>query len=205
MFGEQHQEGNTMSNQPWVECLSSAQVAGPTLASFTTAASILPTHARHTISADDWALGKSLWIRASGQISNVITAQPTFTFNFCLGTVATPIIVFTTGAILCSTTAHTTVPWWLDIQLTCRALGSGTAANLFGQAIAYSRAFIDSGATADITTLGHPTLLAPETTPAVGTGFDSNLAQVSDLMCACSVSNAANTIRLEQYQLLSLN
>lgn len=193
-----------MSNQGWAECLSSAQTAGPTLASFTTAASILPTGARHTIPADEWALGKSLWIRASGQIGNVVTAAPTFTFNFTLGTVATPIIVFTTGAVLCSTTAHTTVPWWLDIQLTCRAIGSGTSSNLIGQAQVTSRAFVDASG-ADVTTTGHPILMAPETTPAVGTGFDSNILQVADLMCACSTSNAANAITLLQYQLLLLN
>jgi hypothetical protein len=194
-----------VSLQGWAECLSSAQAAGPTLASFTTAASILPTAARCTIAADDWAIGKSLWVRASGQISNVVTAQPTFTFNFTLGTSATPIIAFTTGAILTSTTAHTTVPFWLDIQLTCRSVGSGTAATLMGQATVQSRAFLDAGATADITTLGHPTLLAPETAPAVGTGFDSNVAQFVDLMCACSASAVGNAITLQQYQLLSLN
>jgi hypothetical protein len=193
-----------MSQYGWMECLASAQKAGPTRSAFTTAISILPTECRHTIGPDEWELGKALWVKASGEISNVVTTSPTFTFIFALGTIATPITVFTTGAIVTSTTAHTTVPWWLEIQMTCRAIGSGTAANLMGQAWVQSRAFVDvSGA--DVTTGGHPALMAPETTPAVGTGFDSNIAQVTDLLCACQTSAAGNAITLHQYQLISCN
>lgn len=193
-----------MSSQGWVETLATAQVAGPTLASFTTAVTALPGHARTTISFDQWAIGKALRIRATGRVSNVITAQPTFTFQFMLGPTSN-IIAFTTGAILCSTTAHTDVPWWLDIQLTCRAIGSGTSANLMGQGQIVSRAFLDSGATADLVTSGHAVLMVPETAPTVGTGFDSNVANIADLFVACSVSNAANAIRVEQYSLESQN
>jgi len=183
----------------WMECISSAQVAGPALASFTTAVSCLPTPARRTIPADDWFLGKMLWVRAAGGISNVVTTSPTFTFEFRLGPTST-IVAFTTGALVTSTTAHTLVPWWLEIMLTCRSLGSGTSANLMGQAQFHSRAVIDASA-ADITTHGHPDLLAPETSPAVGTGFDSNVANIADLFVACQTSNAANAVTLHQYAL----
>lgn len=183
----------------YVELLSSAQAAGTNLVSFTTSASLLPSQALTTIAPDDWAIGKSLRIQAAGRISNVVTAQPTFTFNVLFGATT----VFTTGAILTSTTAHTTVPWWLDIMLTCRVVGA--SANLMGQATIASRAFLDAGATADITTTGHPILLAPETTPAVGSNYNSSASQQVDLQAACSVSNAANAIQLEQYWLFSLN
>jgi hypothetical protein len=192
-----------MSHQGWMECVSSAQLAGTALASFTTAVSALPSHARYTIPPDDWALGKTLWVRASGGISNVVTASPTFTFEFRLGPTSN-IVAFTTGAIVTSTTAHTLVPWWLEIMMTCRSLGSGTGGTLMGQASVTSRAFIDvSGA--DVTTTGHPTLMAPETSPAVGTGFDTNVANIADLFVACQTSNAANAITLHQYQLIMCN
>jgi hypothetical protein len=71
-----------------------------------------------------------------------------------------------------------------------------------GQSVIFSRAFIDSGATADLVTTGHPALLAPETTPAVGAGFDTNVSNVSDLFVSCSVSAAGNAIQLQQYALL---
>ena len=192
-----------MSNQGWVECVSSAQVAGPTLASFTTAVSCLPTQARYTIPQDEWFIGKALRVRAAGQISNVVTTSPTFTFEFRLGPTSN-IVAFTTGALVTSTTAHTTLPWWLDIMMTCRAIGGGTSGNLMGQALVSGRAFVDvSGA--DVTTTGHPTLLAPETTPAVGTGFDTNVGNIADLFVACQTSNAANALTLQQYSLEILN
>jgi hypothetical protein len=192
-----------MSSQGWVECVASAQVAGPSLASFTTAISCLPSPARHTIPADDWALGKRLRVYASGQISNVVTTSPTFTFQFMLGPTSN-IIAFTTGAIVTSTTAHTTVPWELVINLTCRSLGSGTSGTLIGQSNIISRAFVDvSGA--DVTTTGHPILMAPETTPAVGTGFDTNISNVADLFVACQTSAAGNAIQLQQYSLEIMN
>lgn len=70
-----------------------------------------------------------------------------------------------------------------------------------GQFRVQSRAFLDSGATTDLVTSGHPDLLAPETTPAVGTGFDTNVGNIADLFVSCSVSNAANAITLQQYSL----
>ncbi len=175
--------------------LSTAQLAGTNLVSFTTAASILPAQAKLTIPADEWWLGRTLKIIAAGRISNVVTAQPTFTISVNFGATQ----VFTGGAMLCSTTAHTTVPWYLEILLTCRAVGA--TANLMGQGMFTSRAILDSGATADLITGGHPGLLVPETTPAVGSNFDSNASQVVDLLCACSTSNASNAIQLEQYEL----
>lgn len=194
-----------MPYQSWAEALATAQTAGASLASFTTAVSMLPTPARHTLPSDFWEIGRALRITAAGYVGNVVTAQPTFTVDVRMGTITTPIIVFNMGAMLTSTTAHTTVPWFLDLVMTCRAIGSGTSANLIGQGVLTSRAFLDSGATADLITGGHPTLVVPETTPAVGTGFDSNQPQTVDLFVACSTSNAANTWRCEQYMLQSLN
>jgi hypothetical protein len=185
-----------------METLASAEVAGPTLASFTTAVSCLPTHARHTIAPDDWYIGKQLKVVASGQIGNVVTSAPTFTFEFRLGPTSN-IVAFTTGAIQASTTAHTTVPFWLEIHMTCRAKGSGTSTNMMGQAWVMSRAFVAASG-ADVTTVGHPGLMAPATTPAVGTGFDCNVANIADLFCACSASNASNTLTLQQYALIDL-
>jgi hypothetical protein len=186
----------------YVETKATNQSAGPALASFTTAVSCLPTPARHTISPDDWYLGKQLRVSAQGRIGNVVTAAPTFTFEFRLGP-SSNIVAFTTGAIQCSTTVHTTLPFWLEIVMTCMSIGSGTSSTLMGQARAESRAFVDvSGA--DVTTVGHPELLQPETNPAVGTGFDSNVANIADLFVACSASNAANTVQITQYALIDM-
>ena len=190
-----------MSGGGWLECLSTAKVAGTNLVSFTTAVTAIPSPARFTIPADNWDEGDIIIVEAAGRVSNVVTSQPTYTFQFMLGSVATPIIAATTGAVLTSTTAHTTVPWYLRWMMTVRSLGSGTSGTLMHQGIIASRAFLDAGATADITTSGHPFLLAPEGTPAVGTGFDTNIGNVADFFIACSANSASNAIQVEQYAL----
>lgn len=177
------------------DVLSTAQLAGTNLASFTTAASILPAQAKYTVPADEWWLGRVLRIRASGRVSNVVTAAPTFTLSVNFGGTS----VFSGGAMQCSTTAHTTVPWYFELQLTCRAVGA--TANLMGQGWLLSRAFQIGTAGADNATMLCP-LILPGTTPAVGSNFDSNASQQIDLLAACSTSNASNAIQLEQYELI---
>ncbi len=177
------------------DLLSSAQTAGTNLVSFTTAASILPAQAKHTIPADDWWIGRTLRISAQGRVSNVVTAAPTFTLSINLGATQ----VWSGGAMQCSTTVHTTVPWWFELLLTCRAVGA--TANLMGQGWLLSRAFQIGTAGPDNATLLCPVIL-PGTTPAVGSNFDSNASLQVDLLAACSVSNASNAIQLEQYELV---
>lgn len=187
-----------MSEQSWVETLSSMQVAGPSLASFTTGVSGLSSHAKFTIPADSWFIGKALHVRGSGQIGNVVTAAPSFTFDFRLGSS----VQWSSGAQLTSTTAHTTVPFWFEVMVTCRAIGA--TANCMTQGWVASRAFIAASG-ADSNVLGHPMMLAPITTPAVGSNFDSSTSLSADFFVTCSVSNAANTFQLQQYWLQSLN
>src|SRR5882757_5260324 len=181
-----------MSLQSWQETLIAAQVDGPTLASFTTAVSMLPPAARYTLPANYFSIGKVLRIKGFGRISNVVTAQPTFTLSVLMGPTSN-ITVFSGGAMTCSTTVHTNVPFNFEIMLTCRAIGNSTNANLMGQGWIQSQAFVVSGATADSVNT-HTTLLIPNTAPAVGTGFDSTVAMVVDLFAACGTSNASNGI-----------
>lgn len=192
-----------MSLQSYQETLISAQTDGTALSSFTTAVSLLPTGARYTLPANWMAIGRVLRIKAAGRISNIVTAQPTFAFTVLLGPTSN-ITVFNGGNVTTSTTAHTTVPWDLEILLTCRSIGNGTSATVMGQGVLRSSAFVASGATADSANT-HTTLMIPNTAPAVGTGFDSTVANVVDLFAACGTSNAANAIQLHQYTLEALN
>jgi hypothetical protein len=187
-----------------METLVSAQADGPALSSFTTAVTCLPSAARYKLPANEIAnFGKQFKIEFAGRISNVVTAQPSFFFQVMMGPTSS-IIAFTTGNLLCSTTAHTTVPIVGEILLTARSIGAGTAATFMGQARIFSQAFVASGATADGANT-HTMLMAPNTTPAVGTGFDSTVDNWIDLFCGCSVSNASNGFTLHQYSLQSLN
>jgi hypothetical protein len=183
----------------YMQMVHTAQAAGPS-STAVGPATLLPGAALYTFAPDTFDdLGHMLIIEASGRISNVVTSQPTFKFSVFFGATS----IFDTGAILTSTTAHTTVPWYLRIMLTLRA--NGATANFMGQGIVASRAFIDLGATTDITTSGHPFLLGPEGTPTVGANFDSSASQKVDLQYTLSVATAGNLIQLEQYSLIDCN
>jgi hypothetical protein len=135
-----------------------------------------------------------------GDISNIVTTPGTITFQFMLGAV----IAWTSGAIQLSTTAHTTLPFWLDVDLTCQVDGAGTQAKLMGQGIITSQCVANT-AVADSVANTLPTLLLPNTTPAQGTGFDSTASQKVDIFAAFSISNAGNGVRSRQYRLRALN
>lgn len=127
-------------------------------------------------------------------ISNRVTGPDTFTIQVMLGS----IIVFTTGAINLTTTAHTTIPCMGKIILTCDTEGSGTNATLRGQATLWGQMIAMAASLADgVANTGWA--MCPNTAPAVGTGFDSTIANTLDFYVAQSVSNAGNGFQLQQY------
>jgi hypothetical protein len=187
-----------MSLQTWVETLVTQQAAGTSFATFTTAKTVINAQALYTLPPGFWSIGKTLEIDVMGEISNIVTTPGTITMQVMMGS----IVAFTTGAMQMSTTAHTALPFWLKAQVTCRAVGASTSANLMGQAVIISQAVSVSGADA---TTGHASLVAPNTTPAVGTGFDSTISNILDFWVGFSISNAANLVRVSQYTVKSLN
>jgi hypothetical protein len=121
-----------MSLQSWEETLVSEYVDGPLQNTFTTAKSIFgvdgtdqAAHCKYTLPANFWVPGKTVMVNLRGNLSNIVTSPGTVTFQFMLGAV----IAWTSGAINFSTTAHTTLPFWLDIDLTCQVAGGGTQAS----------------------------------------------------------------------------
>ena len=48
-------------------------------------------------------------------------------------------------------------------------------------------------------------MMVPATTPAVGTGFDSTIANILDFFTGFSISSASNTVTVDQYLAESLN
>ena len=191
-----------MSAYTWAESLVTSQVAGTTLTNTVTATSILPTQALYTLPANYFnAPGKQLLIIASGSIGNLVTTPGTLTLDVRFN--STPIVVFNGGAMQMSSTAHTTLPFFLEILLTCRAVGSGTSANLIGQGKITAQA-LSLTAVADSTTTP-ATLLMPNTAPAVGTGFDSTVANLVNLFGTFSIASASNTIQVQQYSLIAVN
>ena len=179
-----------------VQLLMSSQVAGAALASSTSATSILPAHAKLTLPTNYFNdIGRPLIVHAQWKLSNIVTTPGTLILDIRLGGT----VVFNGAAMQMSTTAHTDVPWWWEVEMTLRAVGS--SANFMGASKFTCQAINISGAD---TTTSHPVLMAPNTVPTVGTSFDATALMQLDLFAKFSVSDAANAITLEQYKVFSL-
>jgi hypothetical protein len=142
--------------------------------------------------------GSILEIDFHAGISNRVTGPDTFTIQVMVGAV----IAFTSGAINLTTTAHTVIPAVGTITLTCRAVGNGTKCNLMGQLVISGQMIAMAASLAD-GAANTGWAMAPNTAPAVGTGFDSTVANSLDFFVAQSVSNAGNGFQLQQYRVTS--
>lgn len=177
-----------MSVQSWVQCLTTSQIDGPPITAIG-AATCLPAACRPTIPNNTFYIGCSLRIQATGRISSVITTPGTARFDIRLG----GNIVFDSQAILLDTVAaHTNVGWILDIIMTCRAIGNGTAANFFGQGRWQCEDILGTPATAPKGTLA--AMLPWNTAPAVGGGFDSTAANQLDMFFTQTVATGSMTV-----------
>lgn len=187
-----------MSRQYWEECLAAANADGTAIANSTSATSLLTgtaAHAKYTLPANWFEVGRQLQIIASGRISNIVTTPGNLTVSVRLGATT----VFTSGTFNLNTTAKTNVGWWLELLLTCRSVGASTSATILGQGVFTSESVVGAASGTAL-----PASL-PASAPAVGTGFDSSTSQQVDLFAQFSVANAGNSIQLHQYSLQALN
>lgn len=197
-----------MSSQSWGETLVNISAAGTLYNTYTTAKSML-TSATAVAGASSGLItlpanffdrtGKGLHIVGVAGVSNRITGPDTFTMQIMVGAV----IAFTTGAITLTTTAHTTIPMYFEINLTARTIGNGTLATLIGQAILQGQMVAMTSAADNAAGTGYA--IAPNTAPAVGTGFDSTVSNTLDLFVAQSFSGAGNGFQIQQYRVTSFN
>jgi len=189
-----------MSLQTWQETLVAQSVAGTLFNTYTTAKTVIPATSLYTFAPNYFSEGKVLRVTVSGGISNIVTTPGTITFQVMLGT----IVVWTSGAIQLNATAHTTLPFVLEVLLTCRAIGATTTANFMGQGLVAGIMFTLTASQVDaVNTSG--SFLLPVTAPAVGTGFDSTIANILDFWTGFSISNAGNGIQVQQYVVEALN
>jgi hypothetical protein len=189
-----------MSKQTWIEVLTAMEVAGSALNNYTTAVTVLPPQNLYTFPANYFETGKLLRITVMGSISNIVTTPGTIVFQVIIGGV----VVFTTGNIQLNATAHTTLPFTLEILLTCRAVGNGTLANFLGMARLNGVMFTKTAGQTDGAN-SETIIQAPVTAPAVGTGFNSTIAAILDFFVGFSIANAGNQIQVQQYVVEALN
>jgi len=189
-----------MANNTFVEQLLANLGVGPTtFSSFTTAKSVIPATSLRTIGANEMYIGKMYRLNVWGAVSNIVTTPGTLTFQLMIGSA----IAWSSGALQMDNVAGTLLPFHLEVFLVCRAIGTGTNANLIGMGDITSETFVTTAG--GVATATQEVLQTPVTTPAVGGGFDSTIANVADFWAGFSISNAANSIRVEMISLEALN
>jgi len=178
--------------------LVASQVDG-TAVTATAEGSLLPGGAKILLPSNYInAIGKRFQIRASGRISNIVTTPGTLTLRFKLGPTAT-IAVAASQAIQLNAVAKTNVSWILEAFFTVRSVGSGTSATLFTNGTWTSESVVGSPVPAS----GGPgAAIWTASAPAVGTGFDSSVANQVDLTAQFSLTG--NSIQCHTFALEDL-
>lgn len=177
-----------MSSNSWWQSIITAQGAGSTLTA-AAAASMLPGQAKQTFPANQLKIGDSFNIKAAGIISCAVTTPGTARYDIRFGSV----VVYDTGALNLNVVAKTSVPWWLEIELVVRAVGSGTSANVWGQGWWSSEAVVGAAANS---AGGNGVLNAPVGSLAVSTGFDSTTSFVIDSFFTQTVATGSMTCEM---------
>ncbi len=182
-----------MSLQRWQETLITSQVDGPTLTG-AAAATCLPAAAKYTLPPNFFdTIGKKVKIWAAGRISSVITTPGTARFDIRLGGT----VVFDSLAILLDTVAaHATMPWTLEINLTCRVIGA--AANLMGVGVWSCEDILGTPASSPKGAI--VAMLPWNTAPAVGSNFDATSSQQLDMFFTQTVATGSLTVHQFEVQ-----
>lgn len=167
---------------------------GPTLTG-AAAASCIPVANRLILPNNYWTIGKKWHVVMAGRISCAVTTPGTARIDFRTGPSGT-IIAFDSGALNLNIVAKVTVPWKFELDLTCRAVGTGTSSTLFGLGNFSSEAVIASPLPS---AGGNGSLLCPVGTPAVGTGFDNTAANAVDFFFTQTVATGSFTVH--QYEI----
>ena len=178
------------------ETIATLQAAGPTLTA-AAAATCLNPQAKQLIQGGKLGyIGRGLHIKASGQISSVITTPGTARFDIRYGGT----VIFDSQAILLDTVAaHTNVGWYLDILLTMRIVGS--SAQAMGQGIFTCEDILGVPATASKGVLS--AMLPWNTAPALGTAFDETANGVLDMFFTQTVATGSMTVQQYEVDLIS--
>lgn len=171
-----------------LQVIASTYNDGPALTA-AAAASCVPTYFPTTLPAGYWQIGRIWRLWMTGRISCAATTPGTARFDVRLG----GIVVFDTLAMPLNIVAKTNVPWVLMCILTCRAVGSGTSANLIGQGSWLSEASVNTPLPA--TGPGPGGQIVPyNVAPVVGAGFNSQAALTLDIFFTQTVATGSMTV-----------
>lgn len=184
----------------FIQTIASQTSAGTLFNTYTTAKSVINAQDLVGIPLNFFSkIGRKLRVKAWGGLSNIVATPGTVVFQVMMGSV----VVFTTGTIQMTTTANTLTPFKFEATLRLDSIGSGTAAKFIGEGVVSAlNLTIGAGANPTVT---DTFIVVPVTAPAVGTGFDSTVAQTLDFWVGFSTSNAGNGVQLQDYTVELLN
>lgn len=186
-----------MPDQRWSQMVASQSAAGATYASYTTAKTVINQQDLFDLYRGFFIPGRKIRVTVNMSISNIVTTPGTVTFQVMLGT----IVVWSSGAVQLNATAHTLLPAKLVVDLSCQLVNTtvgGVIAKLMGVGILTGVMFTKTAGQTDGAN-SETVMMVPVTSPALGTAFDSTLAQTLDFWTGFSISNAGNGIRVDQY------
>lgn len=187
-----------MPKQSWAQGLAVQRGQGTLFNTFTTAKSVINQEALYPIGANALALGDAFHISVKGGISNIVTTPGTIVFQIMLGT----IVVWSSGNIQLNATAHTTLPFSLEVDLYVQLLNTtvgGAIAKMMGIGVLTGVMFTKTAGQTDGANT-ETTIVVPVTAPALGTAFDSTIGQTLDFWAGFSISNAGNGIQIAGYR-----
>ena len=199
-----------MPAQIWTQLLTPQQQAsGAAFGTFTTAKSVINPQSLIDLPRNFFAVGTKLRHRISMGIRSLVTTPGTVTFEIHLGTIA----IWSSGAIQLNATAHTIRPAVLEVTNVCQVVGTGTTAKCLGIGKLTGVMFTATIAATDSwgrvsaadAKVSDVTLVVPIASPAQGTGFDSTISTLLDFYVGFSVSDAANTVQVFDYEVEGVN
>lgn len=162
--------------------LAAQAVDGTALTNTTTPTNVLHGSGIGTIPAGALQIGSTIKMTFMGRLSTVVTTPGNLTLILLIGAGA----AFTTGAVALNTTAQTNDIIYGEIISTVRTLGTGTGCTMIGFIRVWSAGYVTAQQ------------ILPATAPAVGSGFDSTVANTVNLQATFSVANAANSLTIHQ-------
>jgi hypothetical protein len=154
-----------------VQVIASSYTDGPALTA-AAAASCVPTYFPTTLPAGYWQIGRIWRMTLTGRISVAVTTPGTLRWDVRV--------------------AKTNVNFYLDCLMTCRAVGSGTTANLMNQWNLTTEAIILTAV--PTTGPGGGYSLPWNSAPAVGTGFNSQSALTLDVFFTQTAATGSMTV-----------
>lgn len=170
------------------QVLVAQRKAGPPIASFTTFTRIIRDEDVRSIGPDFFVEGLCLEFDLLLNVSNVITAVPTFQFQVKMGGQ----VAWQSDALPTKATASAALPARLRFALRVDSIGKTPAAKVIGSGDFMGAAFNPTSGMLQAASL------------AVGTGFGSTVDDGSvnvDVGAVCSASNASNALQVMYYRL----